>query len=411
MRTAGLLRLIGLMALLMAALTPFGAAPPAAVAAHVTATPAVVQVTVATPPANELFGVSCVSPTNCVAVGLDGNAYRGTGGPLAERWNGRTWKIARVPLPAGATSGELSGVSCKSAAACVAVGLYLDGAGAGIPLAETWNGRTWTPRTLPTPAGGTGVILSGVSCTSVMHCVAVGEYFTGGNAAAIAESWNGGRWTAATPPVPAGSVLGDLNTVSCPSARYCVAVGESAANAGSSVLVDAWNGRGWREMAARPPGGFTHAELNGVWCTSAANCVAVGRGSGGGGLTGFTEVWNGSTWRSARVSWPRGAANSGLVGVSCVSAKRCVMVGYLGMNPGADGNTGRAAAVTWDGRTWTVTKVPAPARGKASLFNGVSCLSAGSCVAAGQVGPGNSTRGTGLSGFWNGRGWRLVAAV
>jgi hypothetical protein len=87
------------------------------------------------------------------------------------------------------------------------------------------------------------------------------------------------------------------------------------------------------------------------------------------------------------------------------------MVGYLDMNPGAAGNTGRAAAVTWNGRTWTVTKVPAPARGKSSLFNGVSCLSAVNCVAAGQVGPENSTNGTGLSGFWNGRSWRLVTAL
>jgi hypothetical protein len=403
MRTAAMLGLIAPMAL-------FGTAPPAAVAAHVTAA-RVTAVPAATPPANDLFGVSCVSPKNCVAVGLDGNAYRGTGGPLAEKWNGRTWKIARMRLPAGATSGELFGVSCKSASACVAVGLYLDSAGAGIPLAETWNGRTWTPRTLPTPAGGTGVILNGVSCASARRCVAVGEYFTGGGAAAIAESWNGGRWTTATPPAPAASVEGDLSAVSCPSATYCVAVGKSATTAGSSVLIDSWNGRTWRERAARPPRGLEHAELNGVWCTSAANCVAVGRGSGGSGLTGFTELWNGSSWRSALVSWPRGAANSGLVGVSCASAKRCVMVGYLDMNPGAGGNTGRAAAVTWNGRTWTVTKVPAPARGKSSLFNGVSCLSAVNCVAAGQVGPVNSTTGTGLSGLWNGRSWRLVRAL
>ena len=408
MRTAAMSGLIAL----MAALAQFGTAPPAAVAAHVTATPETGAPETAAPAAaDELFGVSCVSPRNCVAVGLDGNAYRGTGGPLTEKWNGRTWKIVPMRLPAGAISGELFSVSCKSAAACVAVGLYLNSADAGIPLAETWNGRTWTPSTLPTPAGGTGVILNGVSCAAVRRCVAVGEYFTGNGAAAVAESWNGGRWTVATPPTPADSVEGDLNTVSCPSARYCVAVGESATTAGSSVLVDSWNGRTWREMAAQPPGGFEHAELKGVWCTSAANCVAVGRGSGASGLTGFTELWNGRTWRSARVAWPRGAANSGLVGVSCVSAKRCVMVGYLDMSANAGGNTGRAAAVSWNGRTWTVTKVPAPARGKASLFNGVSCLSAASCVAAGQVGPANSATGTGLSGFWNGRSWRLVTAL
>src|ERR1700745_2650176 len=102
---------------LIAPMALLGTAPPAAVAAHVTAA-RVTAVPAATPPANELFGVSCVSPKNCVAVGLDGNAYRGTGGPLARKRNGRTGKIARMRLPAGATSGELFGVSCKSASAC-----------------------------------------------------------------------------------------------------------------------------------------------------------------------------------------------------------------------------------------------------------------------------------------------------
>lgn len=41
---------------------------------------------------------------------------------------------------------------------------------------------------------------------------------------------------------------------------------------------------------------------------------------------------------------------------------------------------------------------------------GVTCLTASDCVAVGQVGPTGSTNVTGLSGFWNGKTWRLVAA-
>jgi hypothetical protein len=62
-------------------------------------------------------GVSCASATACTAVG----AYNNTTGPLAERWNGTSWKIQRAPNPAVAGS-IFYGVSCTSAAACTAVG-------------------------------------------------------------------------------------------------------------------------------------------------------------------------------------------------------------------------------------------------------------------------------------------------
>ena len=364
--------------------------------------------------ADELFGISCVSPRACVAVGLDQDALSHRGGPLTEKWNGKAWKYVAMRLPAGAISGELFGVSCRSAVACVAVGLYLDSSDTGIPLAETWNGRAWRPSRLPAPAGSTGVILDGVSCATAKSCVAVGQYFTGTGAAPLAEAWNGNRWTTAEPPEPAGSVVGNLGKVSCPAAAYCVAVGDVAANAGSSVLADSWNGRTWARMPVRPPASVSgDGALDGVSCTSPGSCVAVGSGtpgSGGPGRTGFAERWNGSRWTGVSLSWPRGTGNSYLAGVSC-AARNCVAVGHSGAGVTAGGDTGTATAVSWKGKTWTVTKVPAPGRGKASLFSDVSCLPSGSCVAAGQAGPAGSTEGIGLTGFWTGTAWRLVNAL
>jgi hypothetical protein len=66
--------------------------------------------------------------------------------------------------------------------------------------------------------------------------------------------------------------------------------------------------------------------------------------------------------------------------------------------------------VTWNGRAWAVTSVPPPGKGKASSFQGMTCLSAANCIVVGQLGPSSSTSGTGLSGFWNGKNWRLVTA-
>ena len=402
----------GLIAL-TALVGPGASGPAAAPASPLTA---VSPLTAAFSPAaaDELFGISCVSPRACVAVGLDQDALSHRGGPLTEKWNGKAWKYVAMRLPAGAISGELFGVSCRSAVACVAVGLYLDSSGTGIPLAETWNGRAWRPSRLPAPAGSTGVILDGVSCATAKSCVAVGQYFTGTGAAPLAEAWNGSRWTTAKPPVPAGSVVGNLGKVSCPAAAYCVAVGDVAANAGSSVLADSWNGRTWTRMPVRPPASASaDAALDGVSCTSPESCVAVGSGtpgSGRPGRTGFAERWNGSRWTGVSVSWPRGTGNSYLVGVSC-AARNCVAVGYSGVSVTAASGTGRATAVSWQGKAWTVTKVPAPGRGKASLFSDVSCLSAANCVAAGQVGPAGSTEGIGLTGFWTGKAWRLVTAL
>jgi hypothetical protein len=62
------------------------------------------------------------------------------------------------------------------------------------------------------------------------------------------------------------------------------------------------------------------------------------------------------------------------------------------------------------GEAWTPAKVPAPGKGKASVFNEVSCVSAVSCVAVGQLGPFESTEGNGLGGLTNGTSWKLVAA-
>ena len=45
----------------------------------------------------------------------------------------------------------------------------------------------WSIQTTPNPAGGSGSILNGVSCTSASACTAVGNSSNG----TLAEGWNG----------------------------------------------------------------------------------------------------------------------------------------------------------------------------------------------------------------------------
>jgi len=366
----------------------------------------------APPPANQLYGVSCPSANDCVAVGINENAASTVkgGGALIQTRHGKAWTSVAPKAPKGALSTDLLGVSCATAKSCVAVGLYLNSGGVGVPLAETWNGKTWTPGRPARPTGSTGGQLDNVSCRTAKSCVAVGSYYTPSGSAALAETWNGASWTLARPPEPKGSVTGELLKVSCPSARYCLAVGIADSNTAESALSDRWNGQSWTRLPVQPPASAKHdADLTGVSCTSAENCVAVGADAAraGGGVTSFSEFWNGRAWSAGTISWPKGVSHPFLVAVSCGSAKSCVAVGSVDANFNDGGHTGQAAATAWNGKSWTAGKVAAPGKGKASLFNEVSCPAVADCVAVGQLGPYNSDEGSGLAGFWNGKSWSL----
>jgi len=395
---------------------PLAAAPAAASPTTAQARPAAPLVSAVPAQPRELWGVSCESPASCVATGDidDGSTDESA---LALTWNGKSWKTATVNLPAGASDDALDRVSCvPRARRCVAVGSYT-AAGAFPALVETWNGSAWTPSAAPAPAGALEEVLFGVSCPAAKSCVAVGGYlpkygsYPLENFSPVAESWNGVRWAPATPPTVQGMLYSLLDSVSCVSATRCFAVGWYETATGGSVLLESWNGKAWTRLHPPLPAGSKGQILTGVSCASATSCVAVGVAAGSQpGNTAFSELWNGRTWRVAGIAWPRGTGNSFLVGVSCAAAAWCVADGYTGFNVTATGHTGRAAAVSWNGKAWRVTGVPAPAKGSASLFNAVSCLSAAYCVAVGQEGPLSTTQGNGLTGFWNGKGWKLVAA-
>jgi len=71
-----------------------------------------------------------------------------------------------------------------------------------------------------------GAILSGVSCVSRSACVAVGDGL-------LAESWSGKVWSGMT--VPEGGDLPQFfSSVSCITASLCEAVGDRTAIAASS---------------------------------------------------------------------------------------------------------------------------------------------------------------------------------
>src|ERR1700728_512522 len=89
-----------------------------------------------------LEAISCGGPGACIGVGSYVNDA-GTTVTLAQLWNGTSWQTQSSPSPAGSGGSQLTGISCDGPYACTASGFYLDAAGVTVPLAERWNGASW----------------------------------------------------------------------------------------------------------------------------------------------------------------------------------------------------------------------------------------------------------------------------
>jgi hypothetical protein len=159
--------------------------------------------TAATPGATNLGvdGVSCASATDCVAVGVLEKPPLYLGISFAERWNGRAWSLISQFGPQKPKNPKLFGLSCTSADWCVAAGLTSANGSeeTSRALAVSYDGKTWKEASVPAPAG-VGSIFTAVSCVSATDCVAVGG--RGGPDSGLTSStaftgvWNGTTWKA-----------------------------------------------------------------------------------------------------------------------------------------------------------------------------------------------------------------------
>jgi len=328
-----------------------------------------------------LKGVSCSAASSCVAVGT---FYKNGNQPLVESWDGTSWTTQSISGPAGVT---LYGASCRSASACTAVG-FSDPSPRDprqrTATAERWNGSSWIPQSIPAPLGAQGTALYAASCPSASSCTAVGESFASsdGHGSPLAERWNGATWTVQSTPRPVAADQSGLYGVSCSSATACTAVGFGNTSTGGVTLplAERWDGRSWTIQATLTPPGSTSSTLLGVSCSAATACTAVGSSDGSTSTAPLVEAWNGAAW-TIQPTPSASATNSVLSSVSCVSTP-CIATGYYADASGA----AHPLAERWDGVAWTLQSAPEPANDSAAYFNGVSCASATACQAVGYTG-------------------------
>jgi hypothetical protein len=183
-----------------------------------------------------LTSVSCASSTFCIAVGYSFVPSKEI--PLVERWDGTTWSAQTITLPEGATEGKLFGVSCTSTTNCMAVGRFNEFSG-GHTIATQWNGTSWNTLASPRPAFSLGSHFEDVSCTSSTSCVAVGAYFVAGGSKTLAANWNGSGWILDSAPSP-GTGQNFLFAVSCLSSTSCRGVGFTESGGTSKNLAETY---------------------------------------------------------------------------------------------------------------------------------------------------------------------------
>ena len=358
-----------------------------------------------------LFGISCTSAKNCVAVGGEGPQRENE---LSDVWNGRSWKML-LPPPGAKDVSVLNGVDCTGAKACIAVG-----EGPNFALAQTWNGSSWRlmPRPVVPPGtfGGGISEFRGIACTGPSRCLAVGDYFPRkltSHRHALAESWNGHSWKRLR-GLP--TYFTQLNGVACPSVKVCVAVGEGEQGKDVDAVSARWNGSSWTGLTTPSPGGNDSGQtLTSVSCPSVTYCIATSSGPGmfgsGNGTGAFAEKWTGGpAWTLLSVPDPPTFTFDGtmeapdsLAGVSCPSRTRCMAVG-------GDEDTSNSAissyssfAVSWNGASWRVLRTS-----KVDVLRGVACAPRAYCLTTGTYLARNDATRT-LAETWNGTSMRLAS--
>ncbi len=238
--------------------------------------------------------------------------------------------------------------------------------------------------------------LSSMSCPSARFCMAMyfdNEVFT----------WNGSTWSSA---ISVNDPNGQgLVAVGCTSSTSCVTVD----NKGDTLT---WNGSTWSVPQSIDPNGDGFADLS---CPAPDDCVALDK-------DGNVLTWNGSTWTA-----PKSVDTAGLaISISCPSTAFCMMSDAGGHVASWNGSTWTAPvlvdpnagtlyascasasfcaavddygrALTWNGAKWSSPQAIDPQTG----FDDVSCPSAAFCVA-----------GDGLSrtATWNGSTWSSPKAI
>jgi hypothetical protein len=232
-----------------------------------------------------------------------------------------TWRLSHIPLPHGLkdSAAGLVSVSCPTSSLCIAVGTrqYFDSKSSTyyeLPLVERFNGSRWKLEPLRSPDSTPQIgqlpedQLTDVSCPTVRFCMAVGDFgrlstSTGlgvGVSGALVEIFNGRTWrTVELRASSRSDANAFLEAVSCLQPRKCFVVGSAASSQELQTLVGyKYENGSWISEPFGGAGNNTVDNLNRIYCSGTNHCLAVGTSSFGtfASSKALAAVFTGHSW-------------------------------------------------------------------------------------------------------------------
>ena len=278
--------------------------------------------------------------------------------------NDGAWSAAPAPVvPVQALETRLNDVSCVTEDWCLAVGSM-----GAYPLAEVWDGSSWS--VVPAPSLGTAdnTQIESVDCSSPSSCVVrVLRTYPSPDLYDYAVAWDGAQWHELT----GGS-----------EGPYLEVVPIGCAPDGSCLVVD--NGTAqtvaWDGDSATTFNDYPYEDVNAIHCFAADQCLAATSSS--------MWVWNGAEW-----SYPGGSEyyeifSNGASSFSCFAPDDCIAVGTNLFETAA-------TSATWDGSSWTEVALPDGVRSTGDL----ECVGPDGCLV-----PWSGTATSGMLA-WMGDAW------
>ncbi len=326
-----------------------------------------------------LVGTAAVAANDIWSVGSNVFIDPTTGAidtqPLAEHFNGQSWSVVSTPLVASggpiSPTAKFYSVAAAASNDVWAVGFRFgpDNPDNGESLIENWNGSSWSVVPSPT-AMVESTSLNAVAAISPSNVWAVGS--NAGNV--LVEHFDGTNWKVVNSPV-FGS--GQATAISADSANDIWVV-----NGGTFLHFD---GTKWSSVAsaigiASGSTAVTALSPTDVWATGAE----VGRTGGRHPRTfpiAAIEHWDGTSWSIVTSPNPNPGGASTLQGIAAISANDIWAVGAFG------GTSAVPSEFTltehWDGTSWSIIPSPSPAANQNQLF-AVTALSDGTVAAVGH---------------------------
>ena len=226
-----------------------------------------------------LQSIKSLSPDNAWAVGETVPFSLKPDGAVAEHWDGTQWNA--IPNPASAQQGGgLNGLTAVSPTDLWAVGQQTDASGTLVPLAEHWDGSSWSTVPVPAPAGSKDTALNAVYADSATDAWAVGSWTDAtGMTLPLAEHWDGTAWSIAT-GLPGIGYSSDFSDVYAAAPNDVWATVEATETVSGLTAVFAhWDGAHWTTVPVPGPQEYgleyDYAHISGagpgdIWATGSA---------------------------------------------------------------------------------------------------------------------------------------------